>query len=256
MSAQQTLFNAFAALHVPGDPLVLFNVWDAGSALAVKRSGAKAIATGSYSVAKANGYEDGENTPLDLVIENAGRILRAVDLPVTIDFETGYGSTPEMVAASLSRLLDAGIVGANIEDGRLDGDGMTSIDTQMTRLQALVSARSSTGVPAWINARTDVFLVTPADKHSEHLQEAIERGAAYAEAGAHGFFVPGLADLDLIAEICEASSLPVNVMASGKGPSVSDFANTGVARVSFGGHPWRLMMKKLADEAAKAIAQP
>jgi len=254
MSVQQTLFNAFAALHVPGEPLVLFNIWDAGSALAVQGSGAKALATGSYSVAKANGYEDGENTPLDLVIENAGRIARAVDVPVSIDFETGYGDTAELAAASLSRLLDVGIVGVNIEDGLVDGEGMVSVETQVARLKALASARSSTGVPAWINARTDVFLVTPADKHSEYIQEAIDRGAAYAEAGGHSLFVPGLRDLALIAKICEASTLPVNVMAGGKGASIPDFASAGVARISYGGYPWRSVLKFLADEAGKAMA--
>ena len=156
MTDQPARYDHFASLHVPGNPVVLFNVWDVGSALAVQRAGAKAIATGSHSVAEARGYEDGENTPLDFVIANAARIAEAVDVPVTIDFEAGYGGSPEAVAASLAQLLETGIVGVNIEDG-LFGAGIRPVGEQVLRLKALSAVRASSGAPAWLNARTDVF---------------------------------------------------------------------------------------------------
>jgi len=254
MTDQKAKFDAFAGLHSPGNPVVLYNIWDAGTARALADAGARAIATGSYSVAKANGFDDGEQTPLDLVIENAARIASAVDLPVTIDFETGYGASPEAAAASLKTLLDTGIVGVNIEDGSF-GQGLRPVEEQAARIEALAAVRSASGVPAWINARTDVFLEAPAEQHADRLGEALERGAAYAEAGGQGFFVPGLVDLDLIARVCESASLPVNVLARGKTPSIADYSAAGVSRVSYGGYPWRLMMKILADEAAKILPQ-
>src|SRR4029453_5860851 len=103
----------FAALHVPGDPLVLFNAWDAGSAQAVAKSGAKAIATGSASVAMANGFGDGEEVPMDFALVNATRIVKAVDLPVTVDFEGGYATEPEAVGKNVERLVETGATGCN-----------------------------------------------------------------------------------------------------------------------------------------------
>src|SRR5215469_16647613 len=97
MPDQVSKARAFRALHVPGKPLVLFNVWDAGSAKAVAEAGAKALATGSWSVAAANGYPDGEKIPLDLALANLGRIVSATTLPVSVDIESGYGKTPEEV---------------------------------------------------------------------------------------------------------------------------------------------------------------
>src|SRR4051812_22978475 len=121
MSEQAGKAIAFKSLHVPGKPLVLFNCWDAGSAKAIAASGAPAIATASWAVAAANGYPDGENVPFELVIGNLARIVRHVDLPVSVDLESGYGSTPQAVAASVEQAILAGAVGCNLEDG--DGKG-------------------------------------------------------------------------------------------------------------------------------------
>ncbi|MFL5183823.1 MAG: isocitrate lyase/phosphoenolpyruvate mutase family protein, partial [Microvirga sp.] len=116
MSDQMTKAQTFKALHVPGDPIILFNAWDAGSAKAVAASGAKAIATGSWSVAAAHGFEDGEHMPLDIALANLERIVAATDLPVTIDLESGYGTTAEEVGATVARALQAGAIGCNLED--------------------------------------------------------------------------------------------------------------------------------------------
>lgn len=254
MSEQQKKRDQFAALHQPGNPIILFNVWDAGSAKALQKAGARAIATGSYSVAGAHGYEDDENFPLELVIANAARIVASVDVPVSIDFVAGYGKTTAEAETSLTALLDTGIIGVNIEDGLPDGSGLVPVKAQAERLNALSAIRSKHGVKAWINARTDVFLNAPKEMHLDGLAEVLERVAAYAEAGADSFFIPGTLDLDLIASVCEASQLPVNVMTNGK-IAPSDFASAGVARVSFGGGPWRAAMKELGKAAAEALTQ-
>src|SRR5437764_10574885 len=109
-------FETFAALHVPGDPVILYNIWDVGSALAVVRAGARALATGSHPVADANGWPDGEKVPIDFALGNAKRIVEAVELPVTIDFEGGYAVDPDEAGDNVARLAATGAVGCNFED--------------------------------------------------------------------------------------------------------------------------------------------
>src|SRR5215210_8761160 len=106
-------FERFAALHVPGNPIILFNIWDVGSALAAVRAGAKALATGSHPVADANGWPDGEQVPIDFVLANAKRIADSVDLPLSVDFESAYSVDPEAGAANVVRLAATGAVGCN-----------------------------------------------------------------------------------------------------------------------------------------------
>ena len=247
---QSGKFRSFAALHVPGDPLILFNAWDAGSAKAVAEAGAKAIATGSASVAGAQGFNDAEALPIGLALANAARIVEAVDLPVTIDFEGAYAVEPEGVAASMARLAATGAIGCNFEDQVIGGEGLHAIEAQAARIRA---ARAAVGPDFFINARTDIFLKTKAATHEPAaIEEAIARARAYAEAGASGFFVPGLVDLDQLARICAVSPLPVNFMAFPGAPEASAVAAAGVARISHGPFPYKLAMKAL-KEAAEAI---
>ena len=195
MDDQRSRAEAFRRLHVAGDPLVLFNAWDAGSARAVEAAGARAIATGSWSVAAANGYEDGEALPLDLAIANLERIVRAVSLPVTIDLESGYGTRPAAVAESVTRALKAGAIGFNLEDGVIGGESLYPVQDQSARIRAARAAADRMSIPAYINARTDIFLNADAARHdATMLDAALQRAAAYAAAGGTGFFVPGLVD--------------------------------------------------------------
>ena len=255
MPSQIEKAESFARLHVPGSPVVLYNVWDPGSARAVAEAGARALATGSWSVAAAFGYDDGEELPFDLAVENLRRIAGRVELPVSLDFEGGYGSSPRAVAANFARALDAGAVGCNFEDGVLRGEGLYSIEEQCARIAALRDVAGSAGIPAYVNARTDLFLnAGPAEHTPELVASALERAAAYAEAGASGFFVPGLMDEELIRTVCEGSSLPVNVMWFEGVPSAAKLAELGVARISHGPGPYRLAMKALGEAAKAALA--
>ena len=142
---------AFRALHVPGDPLILVNIWDAGSAKAVAAAGARAIATGSYGVAGAQGRADGENFPLDDVLENLRRILDVTDLPVTIDMESGYGADPAAVGASVGRAKAAGAAGINMED-RLPGE-----NALLPVAEAVARYRAAADTGIFVNARCDTF---------------------------------------------------------------------------------------------------
>jgi len=254
MTDRARLAETFRALHVPGRPLILFNVWDAGSAKAVAAAGAKALATGSWSVAAAHGFDDGEKLPFELALSNLERIVRATDLPVSIDLESGYGTDPAGVGEAIGRAVAAGAVGCNIEDSLPAAGSLRDPADQAARIAAARTAADGSGVRFFVNARTDLFLVTPPDRHDEALADAaLERGVRYAAAGADGLFVPGLTDERLIARVTAAAPLPVNVMMSPTAPPPARLAELGVARASHGPGPYRRAMKFLEDAAREAM---
>jgi len=239
---------AFRTLHVPGDPLILVNIWDAGSAKAVAVAGAKAIATGSYGVAGAQGRNDGEDFPLEDVFENLGRILSVTELPVTIDMESGYGADPAAVGVSVGRAKDAGAAGINMED-RLPGEtALLSISDAQARY------RAAAGTGIFVNARCDTFRGADLAKDGEALVAAtLERARAYADAGAGSLFVPFLLDPKCIGAICEGSPLPVNILRGKGGPTHKELANLGVARISHGHQPWAAAMAWLTGQATQVL---
>lgn len=239
----------FRSLHAPGDPLMLFNIWDAGSARAVAAAGAKAIATGSYGVAEAQGFKDGETFAIEDALRNLERIVATVDLPVTLDFESGYGDRPDEVRRSVQRARDAGAAGINMEDRMPGQTALLGVDQAAER----VGAAADSGL--FVNARCDVYRgIDPAD-YGPHLVEAVlERAQAYARAGAGGLFVPFLGDHAAITAICKSSPLPVNVL-WGKGRGTrAELAACGVARISYGHGPWAAAMDWLAQQARAVFA--
>ena len=138
--SQSRKAKEFAALHVKGTPVVLYNAWDAGSAKAIVDAGSKAIATSSWSVAAAQGYEDGEELPLAFAEQIVGRIAATVDVPVTVDFEGGYSEDDRELASNISRLLELGVIGINFEDRVVKGKGLYSIERQAQRIAAIRAA--------------------------------------------------------------------------------------------------------------------
>src|ERR687894_805409 len=181
MATSSDKARTFAALHRPGDPVILYNAWDAGSARVV---------------------------------------------------------------------AEAGAIGCNFEDQVIGGEGLHPVEVQTARIRA---ARAAVGPDFFINARTDIFLKTKAATHEPAaIEEAIARARAYAEAGASGFFVPGLVDLDQLAQVCAASPLPVNFIAFPGAPAADTVAAAGIARISHGPFPHKLAMAAL-KEAAEAI---
>jgi 2-methylisocitrate lyase-like PEP mutase family enzyme len=239
----------FKALHVPGDPLMLFNIWDAGSARSVTGAGAKAIATGSYGVAEAQGFKDGEAFAIEDALRNLERIVAVTDLPVTLDFESGYGDTPAEVAASVKRARDAGAAGINMED-RLPGEAALLPPAQAAER---IAGAAASGL--FVNARCDVYRgIKPEDYGPRLIDAVLERGEAYALAGASGLFVPFLGDHAAITAICRASPLPVNILwGPGRGTR-AELAACGVARISYGHGPWAAAMDWLAAQARAVFA--
>ncbi len=243
-------FETFAALHVPGDPIILYNIWDVASALAVVAAGAKALATGSHPVADANGWPDGQQVPIDFALANATRIVNAVDLPLSVDFEGAYSTDPDEGGINVARLATTGAVGCNFEDQLVGGEGLHPIDLQVARIAAI---RRAVGDQFFINARTDLLLKT--QTHDDALiDQVVDRGKAFADAGASGFFAPRLSDPKQIERVVREVPLPLNVIAFPGAPDKSVWANAGVARISHGPFPHRALMKTLEEMAHEAIS--
>jgi 2-methylisocitrate lyase-like PEP mutase family enzyme len=251
---QASRADEFRRLHVPGKPVVIFNAWDAGSARAVVAAGARAVGTGSWSVAAAHGFPDGERMPLELAIANLERIVAAVDVPVSIDLEAGYGPTPDDVARSVTLAIRAGAIGINLEDGLRDERGIRDIEEQAARIHAARAAADKLSIPLYINARTDFFLQSEPSQHDEAMVAAAkQRAAAYAAAGASGLFVPCIVKAGQIREICASTDLPVNVLVVPSLPAKDELARLGVARLSHGPGPYRAAMKFVEDAAREAF---
>lgn len=248
-----TQADIFQALHVKSDPVVLFNVWDAGTAAIVQSAGAKAIATGSWPVATAQGFADGQVIPLALMLDNLRRIVAAVNMPVSCDLEGGYSVAPEGVADTAALVVQAGAVGFNFEDQIVGDAGIYDIETQTARVSGARDGADRAAKSIFVNARTDLFLKAKPEDHAAQMAEAIARAQAYAGAGADGFFAPGLTDETLIKQLCDACPLPVNILALPHAPAASVLATLGVARISHGPVPYKKMAAWFGDMAKAAI---
>ena len=180
----------FAALHIKGTPLLLYNAWGAGSAKAILDTGAKAIATSSWAVAEAQGYRDGEAIPIELAEQIIARIAATVDAPVTADFEGGYTEDDGELADNVARLIDLGVIGINFEDRVVKNDGLYDIDRQARRIATIRNAAERKGIPLFINARTDVFFAD--GDPAQSVSEALDRGKAYASCWRLRVLYPGL----------------------------------------------------------------
>jgi 2-methylisocitrate lyase-like PEP mutase family enzyme len=242
--------RALTALHVPGNPILLPNAWDASSAWAIARAGAKAIATSSAACAWSMGRADGNTMSRDEALGQIRRIASAVDLPVTADVETGYGDDADL-AQTIREVIDAGAVGINLEDS--GGDPLYPMDVAARRISIARQAADGVGVPLHINARTDVFFA-PVGEPEDRLRLTIERAAAYIAAGASSIFVPGVRDLETIRALTAAIDAPVNILAGAATPSLGDLAAAGVGRVSVGSSLNLAMLTTLTDTARNLLA--
>jgi 2-methylisocitrate lyase-like PEP mutase family enzyme len=234
--------NLFA-LHTNPEILVLANVWDVISAQVVAATpGAKALATASHSIASTFGYQDGENIPLQMHLDMVGRIAAAVELPVTMDLEAGYGDP----GATARRAIEAGAVGGNLEDQ------MKPLDEAVAAVEAVLAAGRDAGIDFVLNARTDVFVRAARDAdRGKLLQEALTRGRAFLEAGAPVVFVPGVVSHDEIAALADGlgpQKLSV-ISVPGASLSVAELQRLGVARVSTGPFTQRVALTALQNAA-------
>lgn len=248
MTSQADLARSFDAMHVPGDPLILVNVWDAISAQVVASApGVRAIATASHAVSAARGVPDGEGLDVDTALSVAELVVHTVKLPVTIDFERGYADDPAGVQANVGRLIGTGAVGLNIEDS-LDAKSMRPLDDSVARVAAARAAGDEASVPIVINARVDSL------SRGESADQAIERANAYLGAGASVIFMLGLRTEDLVKRAVAEVDGRVSTIASVGSVPLATLARLGLSRVSFGPYSQALAMAHLHQAAAHLTA--
>ena len=240
--------RALLELHTAPEILVLTNVWDVVSAQVVAATGGvRALATASHGIAATFGHADGENIPLDLHLDMVGRITAAVDLPVSMDMEAGYGDAGE----TARRAIECGVVGGNLEDQ------LKPLDEAVAAVEAVLRAGRDAGIDFVLNARTDAFLRAGADADRGALvAEAVRRGRAYLEAGALVVFVPGLVAREEIEAVVEGLGRNRLTLISGPGASLParEMQELGVARVSTGPFSQRVALTALQDAAVDMVA--
>ncbi len=251
---QIALAEKLRALHISGKILVLPNVWDVASARLLEAAGASAVATSSGAIAFSLGYADGEEIACGEMVEVVKRIARSVRIPVTADFEAGYGSSPDSVAANVEAVIQAGAVGINLEDAK-KGDVPTLEEEalQVEKIRAIRARAESLGMPLVINARTDVYLSAIGDP-STRFDHTVRRANAYREAGADCLFVPGVIDAETIGKLTRAIHGPVNILAGPGCPPISELQKLGVARVSVGSKAFCAVMG-VFDQVARELLE-
>jgi len=245
---QKRLAKEFLKMHSAKPILRLANAWDAASAKIFELEGAKAIGTTSSGMSAAWGYPDGEKINLDEMLQICERMAKKVSLPLSVDLESGFGSNIESLIKSVAKVLQIGAVGINIEDvDRSSQPSIFDIAIQQEKLKAIRELAISVDIPLVINARTDVFLLSEADKN-EKLSDAISRGNNYKDAGADCIFIVGTGGLQIseIKTLVQEIDAPINIYVGPTHPTIKELEEIGVARVSFGGQALRSLLAKLS----------
>ncbi|UUV21815.1 isocitrate lyase/PEP mutase family protein [Paenimyroides aestuarii] len=222
----------FKSLHHQNQPLLIANTWDAISSKAAEKAGFQIIGTSSHAIANILGYEDGENVSFEEMFFMVEKIAKSTSLLVSADFESGYSDDPQQVAKNVEKLVDAGVLGINLEDGLTNGKdrSLGDISVLTHKIKAIKSHLQSKGKDIYINARIDTYTT----KHSDAIAETLKRIEAYESAGADGFFVPLINTDEDIKAVLNATKLPLNVFMKEGLKTYEEFAALGVHRVSYG----------------------
>ncbi len=238
-------------LQQPGSLLLLPNAWDAASARIFEAAGFPAIGTTSAGIAYAHGYPDGEQMERDEMLQAITRITSMVQVPVTADMEAGYGEAAADVADTIRKVIAAGAVGVNLEDSTGDPTRpLYPVEVQAERLAAAREAAKRADIPLVINARTDTYLAQVGERQAR-VEETIQRGRAYLQAGADSIFVPYVIDPAIIQILVRDIPGPINLLAMPGAPSTPELFQLGVARVSIGSRAMLATMglvRKIAQE--------
>lgn len=256
---QKEKAEKFLKYHHGEEILVLLNSWDIGSSKLVEASGFRAVATTSMGVAASMGLPDCQAIQLADITTVARGIVNAVQVPVNVDFEAGFGSNTEEIVDSVGKIIDTGIAGINIEDSIDLSPELIDEAEFCERLAAIRGLSDSLGFHLVVNARTDSFYVTRGTA-SEKLAESIKRGNKYLEAGADCIFVQPVWEKEMISTLVREINGPVNILAnptigSGATPSVAELQDLGVARVSLGSGPMKATLALIKKIAGELIAQ-
>ncbi len=240
--------DKFKSLHKQNQPLLIANTWDVISSKAAEKAGFQVIGTSSHAIANILGYEDGENIPFEEMFFVVEKIAKSTSLLVSADFESGYSDDPQQVAKNVEKLVDAGILGINLEDGLTNGKDRSLGDILVLtdKIKAIKSHLQSKGKDIYINARIDTYTT----KHPYAINETLKRIKAYETAGADGFFVPLINTDEDIKAVLETTQLPLNVFMKDGLKTYEEFAALGVHRVSYGNG----IHAKITEATNKAFA--
>ena len=231
-------YTAFKKLHEAKELLILGNVWDGQSSKLAEEVGYKALGLSSHPLANLYGYEDGEIIRPDEVLYMVERVKKAVKLPLSVDYEAGYSDDPNEVAQNVKGLYDAGVVGINLEDGKVvNGERKLG---EASVLAEKIKAIKALTPDIFVNARADTYTT----KHENALEETIKRAKIYEEAGADGLFVPLVEAKTDIKKITDSTSLYVNIFLTPNIPSKEELEEIGVTRVSHGPKVWEYLIKQ------------
>lgn len=221
-------YTKFKKLHQQPEILILGNVWDAQSAKLAQDTGFQALGTSSHAIANLLGYPDGEKITVNEILFMVERIIKVVNIPVSVDFESGYSDKPEEVASNVKRLIDIGVVGINLEDGKVVKGNRILGRSEL--LSEKIQAIKASSKNIFINARTDTYTT----KHEKPLEESITRAKMYEKAGADGIFIPLAEKQSDIQSLTSATGLPLNLFLTPKLAKLEQLSSWGVKRLSHG----------------------
>lgn len=232
----------FQQLHQQDKSLLIGNVWDVASANIAEKLGFQALGTSSAAIAKAQGYEDGEQMSFEALLYVVKRICQNSSLPVTVDIESGYGESSNVVLDNIMQLASLGVVGINIEDSQVNQErSLINADTFAALITDIRTGLAQAGVSMFINVRTDTFILD----HPNVLDETFKRMDLYTAAGADGIFIPCIEKESDIKQVLSKTSLPLNVMCMPNLPDFDTLNQWGVKRISMGNFVYEYMNTKL-----------
>jgi len=244
-------FNTFKELHHQDQPLLIGNVWDVAGAQLFEKLGFKAIATSSSAIADTLGEADGENISFDDYLSVVKRIITHTNLPLSVDLESGYGSTPDEIADNIKNLVDLGVVGINLEDSKeVDGKrSLEDVDLFAEKLKAITQRLKDENINLFINLRSDPFLL----QIPNALEESLKRVALY-ENYVSGIFLPFIKEAADIMAVTEKTDLPLNVLSMQGLPHFDTLQELGVKRISIGGSMYNHLKGKM-EELTQSIQE-
>lgn len=242
---QKKKAEVLLALHSGDEPLVLPNIWSPLGARILEDKGFSAVATASAAISASLGYKDGERIKFSTLMDIATRIASSVDVPTTVDIETGYATTNEELIDVITQILDAGIVGINIEDSFKDG--LRNIKEQANRISIIREVSRERGIHLVINARIDCFIQNSAVSKMEKTESTINRAKAYLEAGADCVFPVGIDDIEIVKDIRRVISAPINILVLPEQLALSEMKGIGINRFSYGPFIFRSLLKKFTE---------
>lgn len=249
MEKQRKQARIFSEMHKNGEMFILPNVWNVGSAVVFEKEGFQAVATSSAGVAYDLGYSDGGDISFEDLLEVVNKISNRIDVPLSVDFERGYGETKAVVKENAKKLVQAGAVGFNIEDGMPDGT-LSSLELQLEKIEGLVELKQELEIDFVINARTCAYWLQVADEE-KRLEIAIERGNAFSKAGADCVFIPGALSKQVVKNILTEISAPLNIILNNQFHDLNELKKMGVQRISLGSSPVRYIYSETIELAEK-----